>query len=121
MTETENILETAMKITSGDRQDKYGHPRDNFGSTADLWNAYLKRRHFPSSRITAHDVGIMMILVKISREANNPTKDNLVDIAGYARTVEMLSESDCRPDGTMDPKDDVLDVLGRIHRENTRV
>jgi hypothetical protein len=30
--------------------------------------------------------------VKVSREANRPKRDNLVDIAGYARCAERLWE-----------------------------
>ena len=54
--------------------------------TATLWLAFLGKT------ITAEDVPLMMILLKVSREANKHKRDNLVDIAGYARTREMLDD-----------------------------
>jgi Domain of unknown function (DUF6378) len=47
---------------------------------------YLERE------ITAEDVCWMMMLLKVSRQINLPTKDNLVDIVGYARNIEMIDE-----------------------------
>lgn len=82
-----NILEQAARLTAEDRMAAYGHPRDDFGRTAALWSAYLG---FP---VTAQQVGLCMALVKISRLAATPDhRDSLVDLAGYARTVEMLGE-----------------------------
>jgi len=33
-----------------------------------------------------------MIALKISRECNKHKRDNLVDIAGYAKTIDMVME-----------------------------
>jgi len=79
-----NILEQANKITSGDRHLSYGHPGRDFRRVAELWSAFL------GVQIKPEHVPIMMILVKVSREANKHKLDNLTDIAGYARTLEML-------------------------------
>ena len=35
-----------------------------------------------------------MIAVKLSRETNAPRKDNRIDIAGYALTLDMVEEYD---------------------------
>jgi hypothetical protein len=84
-----NILEQANEITGGERRDSYGHPGPDFRRVAKLWSAYLSAR-FPDVELEARDVPIMMVLVKVSREANKHKLDNLTDIAGYARTLEML-------------------------------
>ena len=84
--EKKNILKEADELTSGDRQEAYGHPRENFQRIADLWGSYKK------VGFTSKDVAMMMLLVKVARESVNPKRDNLVDIAGYARTAEMLDE-----------------------------
>ena len=42
--------------------------------------------------MTAAQVGLCMIALKISREMFCHTEDNLVDIAGYAETNGMLYE-----------------------------
>jgi len=82
----ENILKEADRLTSGDRNKDYGHPRDNFMLIAKFWS------NWRGVDFNAYDVAMMMILVKVAREKNKPKRDNLVDIAGYARTVEMFDE-----------------------------
>lgn len=81
-----NILEQANKLTSEDRQQDYGHPYHDFSRTAKLWTALLGKP------ITARQVGLCMIALKLSRQVNKPKRDNLIDIAGYARTTEMIDE-----------------------------
>lgn len=80
----ETILEEGQRIVHGARQNDYGHPLDNHSRTAGLYAAYL------GIPITAEQVCFLNILQKISREMNRPTRDNLVDIAGYAANVEMI-------------------------------
>lgn len=81
-----NILEEADWITKGNRQDSYGSPSQNFSDIAALWSVIL------GVQVTPRQVGQCMILLKVSRDKQSPKKDNLVDIAGYARTIEMLFE-----------------------------
>lgn len=85
----ESILDKAKRITSGDRQKDYGHPKENFKRIADLWNAYLKNRK-ESGEITVEDIAWMMVLLKIARDQNKPTYDNLLDSIGYVRTLAMI-------------------------------
>jgi hypothetical protein len=86
----EPILDEAKRLTSNDRQKNYGHPKDNFKRTADFWNAYLSSRKNPEAEITNEDVAWMMVLLKIGRDLNKPTRDNLVDAIGYTRTLAMI-------------------------------
>jgi hypothetical protein len=86
------ILEEAATITSGDRQRYYGHPSDNHGNTATFWSAYLNRKYGAAFRLTVRDVALMMVLLKISRDANAQKRDNLVDICGYTRNIEQDEE-----------------------------
>ena len=86
----ESILDTAKRLTSNDRQKDYGHPRDNFRRIADLWNMYLLNRRNPETEISIEDVAWMMVLLKIGRDLNKPTVDNLVDSVGYIRTLAMV-------------------------------
>ena len=37
----EGVLEEAIRITSGDRHNNYGHPRADFRRTAKIWSAIL--------------------------------------------------------------------------------
>jgi len=82
------ILEEAASIVNGQRQKAYGHPCDNYWRLAQMWSAYLGIDITPGQSVD------MMMLVKIARQANAPGRENLVDIAGYARVAEMLEGSD---------------------------
>jgi len=88
---SETILEEAGWITSKDRNETYGNPGDNLSNTADLWSSYLNRK-YGDIMLDADDVCMMMILLKISRQAHAPKRDNLVDICGWARLVEVMDE-----------------------------
>lgn len=83
----EPILAEAQRLVSGARQEAYGPPVEDFARTARLWSAYLDGRDV----VTAADVGLMMVLLKVSREAYRPGRDNRVDIAGYAAAVDTFS------------------------------
>ena len=83
---SETILEEAQRIIHGPRRDHYGHPRKNFEDIAAGWSVIM------DTPVTAEQVGQSMIWVKICREKNSPQRDNKVDIAGYAGTLEMLEE-----------------------------
>jgi hypothetical protein len=78
----------AYRLVNGDRGDNYGHPYYDFGRTAGMINAAMG--HKLKEEITAEDVAIMMICVKISREMNRPKHDNRVDICGYAEALDMV-------------------------------
>ena len=82
----ESILQKAESLVKGDRGKNYGHPIVDFSRTARLWTA-LKYVEFSAS-----DVAKFMIAVKLSRETNRPKRDNRVDIAGYALTLDMVEE-----------------------------
>ena len=73
------VLNQANQITTGERQEAYGTPEDNFTKIAAMWSAYL------DVVIKPEDVASMMILLKTARVASGQkVADNWVDIAGYA-------------------------------------
>lgn len=82
------ILEEAQEIIYGDREKTYGRPERNLTAIAEMWNAYLANSN--GSAITAHDVCMMMMLLKIARQANAYKRDNLVDACGYAALADRL-------------------------------
>jgi uncharacterized protein DUF6378 len=85
-----NILEEANRIVEGDRDHDYGHPFDNLSRVALMWTAIL------GIPVDPEDVGLCMMAMKISRQVNRPKRDNLVDAAGYAATVQMVIEERAR-------------------------
>jgi hypothetical protein len=89
------ILTRAQDVVDGDRQDDYGHPKDNHSCTAALMEAYMRRKWDDAPGFDATDVCIFNILQKISRLAHTPGhRDSLVDIAGWARNIEMLYDKE---------------------------
>ena len=82
------ILETAAACVSGQREEDYGSPEDNFETIAGLWEIHLKAKCISSSAdvcVMAEDVAMMMALLKIARIASGRAKvDSFVDLAGYA-------------------------------------
>lgn len=85
-----NPLEEALLITTGDRQNSYGHPIEDFGRTAGMWSALLCNKLLVP--LTAEDVAMAMVCLKLSRQQNKPKHDNLVDMAGYVNCLHMVIE-----------------------------
>ena len=82
----ESILVEADRLVSVDRQADYGHPIDDFSRSAAMWSAIL------GIEVQAEQIPLCMIAVKMSRELNRAKRDNLVDIAGYAKTLALVHE-----------------------------
>jgi hypothetical protein len=80
------ILEEAQRLVYGDRERAYGHPREDFGRTAQMWSALF------GHPFRASDVPLAMICVKLAREMHGHKRDNLTDIAGYAAALDRLYE-----------------------------
>lgn len=80
----EDILDEAKRITSTDRNKLYGPPERNLANIAAMWTVIF------GVPITARQVGIAMIAMKLCREVHAPHRDNLVDTCGYARITSLL-------------------------------
>lgn len=87
MTTRKSILDAAAQCVCQDRETQYGAPEDNFARIAELWNAYKP------CGFTAHDVGILLALLKVGRIASGQIKaDNYIDLAGYAACAGEIAE-----------------------------
>jgi hypothetical protein len=93
-------LEAAITCVCSNRCKEYGSPEDSFQLIADLWNTY-----YGSSSFSAHDVGIMMALLKIARIATGQFKDDsYVDAAGYiACAAEIAAKENANETRTEQP------------------
>ena len=76
----------AIRLVTGDRQAAYAHPKVNFQRIADLWSPVL------GVTVTPEQVALCMIQVKVAREINRHTRDNLVDLIGYTLTLDACRE-----------------------------
>lgn len=90
--ERESVLQEAQRIVHGDRGVDYGHPSVDFGRTAGMLTALFAHKLREGARFEATDVGLIQICVKLSREVNRHKRDTLVDIGGYAETVQMIHD-----------------------------
>src|SRR5512143_1430218 len=96
MTKAE-VLEKAASIVTGNREQNYGKPEDNFATIAQIWTAVLQRtgKISPGSVVDARDVALCMVGVKLAREAHIHSDDNCVDGAGYfACAADVVRPSD---------------------------
>ena len=93
MTTTDSILTEAERLVTTDRQETYGPPHEDFAKTAEFWSTLLSARNGRRVTVTNQDVALMMVLLKVSRELHTPTRDNLVDAAGYLATLQMIYDA----------------------------
>jgi|TARA_R110000851_G_scaffold118859_1_gene246376 hypothetical protein len=91
----EEILKKAKDLISGDRNDTHGDAFQNHAEIAEFWNIFLDKKLQPMASITAEDVALMMVLMKISR--NNQGKknnlDNFIDMCGYAAIAGEINDA----------------------------
>jgi len=94
-------LETAIGLTSGDRNKSYGPPINNLTDCAELWNAYIraKQRATDNLELDAEDVAWMMVLVKMTRSFQRGYHpDNYTDASAYSAIAgecrEILSKKE---------------------------
>lgn len=83
-----DILEEALELTKGDRNESYGPPYEDFERIAAIWTA-LK----PGTQFNARDVARFMIGLKIARDVHRTKRDNAVDAAGYARCLDLCNQA----------------------------
>jgi Domain of unknown function (DUF6378) len=116
----ETVLEEAQRIIYGDREKTYGHPAKNFENTAGFWQAWFVAKYGSTPPIDVEDVAMMMVLLKLARQAHGHKRDNLVDLCGYAACIQKVLdyggqtrndvlpegaptfESECLPDETLE-------------------
>jgi len=90
----EGILTEAAKITSGDRQNQYGPPNQDFRRTAGMWTALFGDMLRLGVKFKPSHVAMAMILLKMSRQLHQKKRDNWVDVAGYSHCGQVCDEAE---------------------------
>ena len=85
---TREYLEKTIKVVRGPRERDYGDKTTNHKNISDLWSAYLGKE------VSAHDVAICMLLVKVARLKHRTTEDCYIDMAGYAAIAGEINDKD---------------------------
>ena len=83
-----SIAVDALRLVDEDRQEKYGDYDENLSRIADMWSGFL------GTDISAMDVALMMVLVKISRSKAGYARDNAVDGVAYFLIHDSLARYD---------------------------
>ena len=91
----EEILKKAKDLISGDRNDTHGDAFQNHAEIAEFWNIFLDKKLQPMASITAEDVALMMVLLKISRntQGKKNNMDNFIDMCGYAAIAGEINDT----------------------------
>lgn len=85
-TSQQTVFAEAEAIINGPRRSSYGDVQESFGRVANVWSAVLR------VPVTAEQVAMCMVGLKLCREANKHNRDNIVDVMGYAGLLQQLHE-----------------------------
>jgi len=86
-----SIIEEALDIIEGDREQTYGSPDVNLKRIAFFWQTYLvNKNRLNDIHISAEDVCWMMVLMKLSRQLHQSKRDNMVDAIGYIALIDKI-------------------------------
>lgn len=86
MMSVDDIASYAAQLVQKDRNADYDHPLDNFTRIARIWEVIL------DAPVTAEQVALCMVGVKIGREVHKTKLDNTVDGIGYFLTLAMVQQ-----------------------------
>ncbi len=91
----EEILKKARDLVTGDRNETHGDAFQNHAEIAEFWNIFLDKKLKPMASITAEDVALMMVLMKISRNTQGKKNnlDNFIDMCGYAAIAGEINDT----------------------------
>jgi hypothetical protein len=92
----EDFLQRAIDIVR-ERGDSYGPPNEHFQRTCDALNALMPDLF--AREITAADWAKVMIVDKVSRDAEAAKLDTCIDIAGYAACLAEVRHWEHARDG----------------------
>ena len=106
------IIREAYDLVTGDRQDDYSHPLDDYSRTAEIFYAIT------GIQLSAEEAILFMVCVKLSRLANEldegiDVPDNTRDAIGYLGCLNMVRT---RRHSTEQAVEDIFACLGKRYK-----
>lgn len=89
-TKTKRTVDIATEIIYGDREQTYGHPSVNLDRISKIWSVIF------GHEVTIEQVAWCMVGLKMAREVNKKSDDNIVDALGYLMLIDRCREKDVR-------------------------
>lgn len=86
MGDVRSVAHEAHDLVYGERGQSYGHPFVDYKRATDAFNALTDHE------LSVEDGILFMQCVKLSREQNQHSRDNLVDLIGYTICLERVKE-----------------------------
>jgi hypothetical protein len=96
MSGTKTAAEEAMGLICGPRMAFYGPPWENLASIGTVWTEYAKIALEDHGELNVTDVSMLMVLLKVMRQARGYHRDSTVDIIGYAALAEVTNDAVAR-------------------------
>ena len=116
------FLDKANTLVKGQREIDYGDKVKNHSNIAKLWSAYL------DTPVTAHDVAILMPLLKVARtKLGAVSEDTYIDMSAYGAIAGEIkfkepkkeSEGDRRGRETEEYLKSLGNMGGKKYKEST--
>lgn len=112
------ILNEAAELIVGQRQQDYGTPEENFQRMADFANVLFRKNLESGEPLTPRQMAEFMILLKVARTVNSPTRDSYVDIAGYAGIAGELADTESSKESPVEVTNDNSTVNLVVNRNS---
>ena len=87
------ILQEAYKIVNQDRQNTYGHPKDDYTKVTNIFETLTNKK------LTLTEALLFMVSVKLARLKTNLDQgqlhhDTLLDTIGYLTCINMIHQTE---------------------------
>lgn len=95
---SKEIFLDKVKALVAARGEDYGPPDWDHKRVADYWSLHMRNVHGTVCELTALDVQMMIMMIKMVRLETTPTHmDSLLDIAGYAACAGECLQASNKP------------------------
>ena len=111
---TKEFLYDATILVGTDSEKDYGDKVHNHNNIARLWSAYL------DVKVEAHDVAVMMVLLKIARtKLGAVSKDTYIDMAAYGAIAGEIKFKEPKEESEGERRGrETLEHIKKINKKN---